>query len=298
MQMRAIPVLVLLAIEPARAAACPATALLEGDGALVGPIDAALEKRGIATTATPECPAAKAHIARDAESVIVTVTDPNGRRSQRKLADHDAAASLIESWARQDINAMALLGFTDPAPLATEPPPRVDAVAPASVVARPRDPVSVVAALESSFGFDGTSWLGARAGACLRIGPVCAGANARLLSADQRRSYDVLAGVELPIALASRVVVIAGGGVGVGWFQTPFMDGEAMTTVTSTGVRLDGHVSLSWSIARSVSLHAGFSLGASPQAPYVIQQGDLGNVTNGEPSGFLRGDIGLRIGAP
>ena len=283
----------------ASAAECPATAVLEGEGALVDSIDSELVRRGVATSATPSCPAAKARIERRGTGVAVIVTDPDGRRSERTLSDLDAAASLIESWARQDINAAALFGWTEPPPLVVEP--HVDVVSPAPVVAVPpraRDPFSLVAGVESSLAFDRTSWFGARAGACATVGPVCAGAHARLLSNDPRRSYDVLAGVELPIPLGRRAVLVTGAAIGAGWFQTQTSSGEMTNTVTTTGLRLDGHVALAIAIAPYVSLHAGVSLGGSPQAPVVIETGGDAPVYNGEPVGYIRGDVGLRIGAP
>ncbi|HEY5927559.1 MAG TPA: hypothetical protein VIV11_38005, partial [Kofleriaceae bacterium] len=205
----AISCAVVLASPHASAAECPATAVLDGDGALVDSIDTELSRRGVATDPIANCPAAKARIERRGAGVTVIVTDPNGRRSERTLADLDAAASLIESWARQDMNAAALLGWTEPPPLVTEA--RVDEVSPPPVpvaAARVRDPFSVVVGAESSVAFNGTSWFGGRAAACVRVGPLCAGASARMLSADPRRSYDVLAGVDLPIALGRRITLI------------------------------------------------------------------------------------------
>jgi hypothetical protein len=290
----AITFVIVLASQRASADECRATAVLEGDGALVDSIDAALTRRGIATTVTADCPAATARIERRGTAVAVLVTDPNGRRSERTLADLDAAASLIESWARQDMNAAALIGWVEPAPVES----RLDAKMIVPAAPRVRDPVSLAAAGETSFGFDGTSWLGARVSACVRVGPLCAGASARLLSDDPRRSYDVVAGADFPVALGSRVVAVAGAGIGAGWFQSVRSQGEVMTTVTNVGTRVDGHAALAVSLTRHVALYAGFSLGASPQAPAVIESGGDAPVTNGEPSGFIRGDIGLRIGAP
>jgi hypothetical protein len=40
------------------------------------------------------------------------------------------------------------------------------------------------------------------------------------------------------------------------------------------------------------------SVGASPQAPSVLIADGDAPVTNREPSGFIRGDVGLRIGVP
>jgi hypothetical protein len=298
MHARIVTFAIVLAAQRTSAAECPATAVLEGEGALVDSIDAQLARRGIATTPTADCPVAKARIERRGTAVTVIVTDPNGRRSERALADLDAAASLIESWARQDMNAAALLGWTEPAPVVIEPVDTVVTRVPITLTTRARDPVTLVAAGEASAGFDGTSWIGARATACVRIGPVCAGATARMLSNEPRRSYDALASIDLPIALSRRIVVLAGAGVGAGWFQAPISQGEAFSIRTTTGVRIDARAQLSVSLARYVALHAGISLGGSPQAPATLEaDGDM-PVLNGEPAGFVRGDLGLRIGAP
>lgn len=299
MQLRVVSLLVVAATQVAYGEDCPPAAVVEGDGTLVDLIDAALKQRGIATEAPPQCPVARAVIERSSKGVSVRVTDPNGRSSQRTLADHDAAASLIESWARQDMNASALLGFTDPVPVAAPAEaPRVDTQTPTTAPTRARDMFSVAAAVESSLAFSGGSFVGARVAGCMRIGPVCAGATGRFMTADPNQSVDVLGSIDVPFALSSRTVLLAGGGVGMGWYDAPLTQGERMTTVTTTGVRLDAHASVSVAIAPHVSFHAGISLGASPQAPAtLIADGDA-PVTNDEPAGFFRGDLGLRIGVP
>lgn len=121
--MRFAPVVVLaLALGGSTGAAepCRVTAVLEGDAELVDTITTALTGRGIETRAAAECPAAKARIDRRGAAIVVSVEDPDGRRSERMLDDAAAAASLIESWARRDMNAALLLGWTYEAP----PPPR------------------------------------------------------------------------------------------------------------------------------------------------------------------------------
>jgi len=293
-------ILVVLAIAaPTRAMAedCRATAVLEGDATLVDSIDGALRRRGVATRATEDCPAAKARIDRQGTAIAVSVVDPAGRKSQRVLADADAAASLIESWARQDLNAALLLGFVvADAPVATE---SVMRDAPVRVTPRVHDPFTLAVAGESSIDFrDGTQWLGARATACVRLGPVCAGAMGRLLSADSRSSADVLGLVSLPIAISQRGALVLGVAAGGGWFSADYAEAEAMMTKTTTGLRLDGHASFAYLLGRHVSLHVGLSIGGSPSAPYVIDPGGDQPLTNHEPRGFIRGDAGLRIGVP
>lgn len=292
--------LVLAASRHAWAEECHATAVLEGDAALVDSIDGALRRRGVATRQAAACPAAKARIDRQGTQIAVSVVDPSGRKSQRLFVDTDAAASLIESWARQDFNASLLLGFVvsdAPAPPAAETAVRVDA--PTSAARRSRDLATLAIAGESSVDFsDGTQWLGARASACVRLGPACIGGVARLLSADKRSSIDVLGALSLPIALSPRAALVLGAGAGAGWFSTSYARGEVMTDATTTGLRIDGHISFAYLLGRHVSLHVGVSVGASPSAPAtLIEDGDV-PITNDEPRGFFRGDAGLRIGVP
>ncbi len=296
---------VVLALAPrvARGEECHIAVVLDGDGALVDAIDATLNQRGIATKATAACPTTTALVERRDNAIAVTITDPSGRRSTRRLDDVDAASSLIETWARQDINASALIGWTEPDPAAPiVDAPRVDTARAASVApsrgARPRDPITLTVAGETSVDFAAATWLGARANACVRIGPACAGATARISSHDSLRSIDVLVGAELPVAMTSRVVLVTGVAAGAGSFRSSYVRGEATTDVSKVGLRVDAHAALAVSLARHVGLHLGISVGGSPQAPMTISTAGDAPVDNGEPRGFVRADVGLRIGVP
>lgn len=275
----------------ARAAPCRATVVLDGDGDLVAQVGAALARRDVATRATASCPAASARLEQRERSVVVTVTDPDGRRSERTLADVDATAALIESWARQDLNANALLGF-EAAVVVAEPPVAVKAIV---VAPPPAERAALSAAFETSFAFAGTTWLGARASACVDIGPVCAGATARFLANGDHHSTDVLAGLELPISVGARVRIIPGLAAGGGWFQVPFATDASSTTSTVFSFRGDAHVALAVALARRVELVVGVALGLSPTGPTVLRMGDA-PITNEEPTGFFRAGIGVEAG--
>lgn len=280
--------------------ACLATAVVEpegaGDGALVDSLEAALRGRGIATTATAECPAARVRITRRGTTIAVSVVDPDGRRSERSFANLAAAATLIESWARQDLNAPLLVGPSyeqvdqPEASLGARPAP-----APATV--RTRDPLTLVVAGESSFDTSGSAWLGARASACARVGRVCLGLAGRTLADESHRSYDVLAAIDVPFLVGRRLAIVTGVGAGPGWFRTTEPRDLGPFTWTSVGARIDAHASLSFALAPHVALHAGLSIGASPSAPVSRMDGE--NVlSNDEPAILFRGGLGLRIGAP
>jgi hypothetical protein len=295
----AIVAVFLLAPSQARADECRVTAVLDGDGALVDAIDSTLRERGISTKATAACPTTTALVERRDNAIAVTVTDPYGRRSTRMIEDASAAARLIESWARQDMNASALVGWTE-APAAgpsSTIDPRIDAAA-TPVRTSQRDPLTLAIAGETSLDSDGTPWFGARVNVCVRLGPLCASATARILADDSRRDIDVLLGAAVPVMLGRRVVLVGGVAAGAGQFRSPFTRNELMTTKTSIGARVDAHASLAIALTRYIALHVGVSASASPQAPMLIEtEGDV-PVDNGEPVGFVRGEIGLRIGAP
>jgi hypothetical protein len=296
--------LVLASSRAAGAAPCPVTAVLDGDAALVEPIDAELVRRGIATTPSESCPVAKAHVERrdDRAAITVTVVDPSGRRSERTLADPDAAAALIESWARQDMNAAALLGWLEPEVPAPEAERQIDIGAPnvraSTHPSRTRDPVTLSASAESARAFNATTYIGGRVSACGQIGPVCAGVTGRILAGDSRTTYDALVTIDAPFEVASRTVVLVGAGAGPGWFHAPRSVNETMTAMTTLGARIDGHAAISYALGRYVAVHAGISIGYSPQAPLALDPTGDSTKTNGEPTGFVRGDFGLRVGAP
>lgn len=295
--MRALVIILAFVVAPRTAGAtCRAVVVLEGDAGLVDTLETALQRRGIATRAAQDCPTTKARIDRRDSAIVVSVVDAAGRSSERTLVDLDAAASLIESWARQDMNDSLLLGFIvpdAPAPVAEE----VARDAPAPRTTRTRDPFTVVVAGESSF--DGTDpWLGARATACVRVGRACVGGIGRTLANGDRKSIDALGGVELAFGVGARGAIVAGAAVGAGWFSSRYSQAEAMLTSSSMGPRIDGHAAFSYLLGRHVSLHVGISAGGSPSAPVTILDGGDQPLTNREPRGFIRADAGLRIGVP
>jgi hypothetical protein len=293
MKLFVVSLVLVLATPVASAEPCRATALLEGDDQLVDALDAALHRRGIETTARAECPAARARITRRGSAIAVSVVDPDGRSSERSLANLDAAASLIESWARQDLNAPLLVGKTYESPT-----PGPSLVVPAAAVARARDPFSLVAAGETSFDLDGATWFGARATGCGRIGPTCVGVTGRLLSADPSSSYDVLASVDLPVPVTARIAVVAGAGVGAGWLRAVDTSMEASPLTTTLGLRTDGHAALSFALGAHVALHLGISLGTSTSSASTRGGEGQPAVTTSATELMFRGDVGLRIGVP
>jgi hypothetical protein len=315
----------------AHADTCPVTAVLEGDGALVDSLVTTLGKRGVSTTASDNCPATHARIDRKGTGIAISLVDPAGRRSERTIADVDAAASVIESWARQDINAASLLGWSiDPiTPAQSEPTAPVDSLVVRAAAREPaHDPLMVAAMGEGGIDFGGAAWYGGTAAACVRVGPTCLGARGRAATTnDQHRDYDVLGTVDIVAPLSPRIAFIAGAGGGIGWYSAPYQQGDHAMRAQTDRLRLEAHLGLTFQLARHVALDLGIAVGYVPTAkPITVvtaqagsDPGDGGGEggTGGdhppegdpppttpttrdlpEPLGYAHAGIGLRIGAP
>ncbi|HEY4178001.1 MAG TPA: hypothetical protein VGM90_14235 [Kofleriaceae bacterium] len=316
----------------ARAESCPVTAVLEGDGALVDSLDTTLGKRGVSTTASENCPATHARIDRKGAGIAISLVDPAGRRSERTIADVDAAASVIESWARQDVNEASLLGWTiDPVAAPSEPSGPVDSLvahAPARELAH--DPLMVAAMGEGSMDFGGAAWYGGVAAVCVRVGPMCLGARGRAATtSDRRANYDVLAAADVVAPLSRNVAFVAGAGGGVGRYSAPYQQGDDAMRAQTDRLRIDAHIGFTFQLARHISLDLGIAAGLTPTAKpiTVVTAGTGGDSNPGdggvggpggdtppdgdpppsappttrdllEPLGYVRAGIGLRIGAP
>jgi hypothetical protein len=68
-----------------------------------------LANRGIQTKADPHCPITKAHLTKTPEGFLLEIEDAQGRKSKREVSSLEAAATLIESWSREDLSEPLLL---------------------------------------------------------------------------------------------------------------------------------------------------------------------------------------------
>jgi hypothetical protein len=63
-----------------------------------------LTNRGIQTKTSPNCPATKARLIETPQGFLLEIEDAQGRKSKREVSSLEAAATLIESWSRQDLS--------------------------------------------------------------------------------------------------------------------------------------------------------------------------------------------------
>jgi len=159
---------------------CSSGIRLTGNREVVGSLEAILTERGIDVNPWLGCHAATAEMGEADGRLQVKIEDRNGRKISRTATDLNSAASIIESWVRDDLVMEALP--SPPAPVATTKP----AVKPAKQRPAQR-PVEqspeVLSAQRAIFalgvttgtGFDGSGWFGGAASACRMAGPTCIG---------------------------------------------------------------------------------------------------------------------------
>ncbi len=302
-----ITVLVLMGLGSRAEGSCTPTAVIRGPAQVVAAVARTLSRRGIAIDEVEGCPFVRATIAVGASDLRVTIEDPYGRTHDHVLANADAevVATVIESWADSHEEAPLL------AARRWARAPRVamvDADTPA-VLALHHDPVRTLGssvALETSLGSDGSSWWGLSAAMCVRIGPMCAGAHARLASdarfsgsSEQletgRTALDLLLVVDLPMRWGDFQVTV-GGGVGVGWMRSSFVGATRAVDIDAGGLRADGYMRVELPITPVIAAELGAAIDISPLAHVGTYTEDGGTIA-GEPRGFARVSIGLRYGA-
>jgi hypothetical protein len=299
----------------AAASTCDPAVEVLGDSSEVVAIVADLERRGIKTSPVVECPVVRARIERKVGGIGVAIVDADGRTSERTANGVAAAATLIESWTRTDVVAPLLAPRPEPVPSAAPVPTTASPTTqvPIAVTSRPTvatPALSLTASAETSLATDGSIWFGLSVGVCLRIGPACAGALARVsndlgFSGESQDSHtgrlatDVLIGAGLPIR-RGRLTLMPEMAVGVGWMRTKALTssiGGDPVDVDSGGLRASASIRMSLSVSTNIALDLGISADVAPlahTAPYDTQVILLA----GEPRGYLRGGLGIRIGAP
>ncbi len=288
-------------------ASCAPTAILLGSDEVVAAITPMLSARGIATEVIDGCPYVRATITASGAGLLVTIEDPYGRAHGHLAGDVELAATVIESWVDpvQEAPLLAARGWSRPTPkqaaIVDEDFPRV--------LVRYRDPVRTLGgsvALESSLGSDGSTWWGAAAATCVRLGRTCVGANLRLASDAQisgssekletgRTALDLLLVTDVPIRWGNLAVTF-GGGVGVGWIRSSVVGPAGAVDIDTGGLRADAHALVEFPITGALAVELRGSVAVSPLA-HVSGYLEDGSMLAGEPRGFARLSLGLRYGA-
>ena len=303
-----------LQASTALAKPCGVAASVEGDDAVtVRAVRDELVRRGVAVDAPASCARVRAVLKRRAQQVSVRVEDAWGRASKRLVSEPESAATVIESWARDDLSA-PLLAAQPEGPRETIQAPDLE-IAPAHASPPTQPPpsrpaksrgFSVSALADTAVGTDGSLWLGVDAAACVRFGILCAGLLARLSFDTEtqgaserfetgRTALDLLVGFDVPWSVGA-FRIIPGLAMGAGWIHSIEPPGDDEEVSDTGGLRGDAHLAIALPIGSELAI-------------VLALHGDLlvftsaeelpGGATVAHPLlGMARASIGLRYEMP
>ncbi|MEO8706207.1 MAG: hypothetical protein ABI867_39620 [Kofleriaceae bacterium] len=281
----------------ASAEPCTASVRLEGDPALAAQVGKILRARGV-ELAPADCPAITVSVQPVANRVVVEIVRHDGTLATREVGEPQTAATVIESFTREDVEA-PLLATRAAIPVARVAPTERAPVAVAAKTQPPARGIQLFGALETSYGSDRTTWLGIHLGTCLMLGPVCAAARLRTASVAtgpqtwdhvERRSVELLVGIDIPFELG-RATITPGFAAGLGQMRT--RDAIQRMRTETGGLRADVHVTLTIPFANRFALDI-FSAADLTQETHV--EGSVTNLLPEEPRALLRLGVGLRYG--
>ena len=240
--MRRFVVTLLLVASGSAARAEPCA--VAGDPELGGTVAGILATRGIDAG---RCGAVHARVERRGETIVVA-----NDTIERTVNDPATAATVIESWVREDLAAPLLAAH---AVAIADPLPSIHTNEPLVVTSPSGLHVHASGAFETSFASDRTTWLGPSLGACVELGPVCVAARLRVAAViagpgpwdrSDRLETEVLIGGDIPIRIGSgHTQIVPGFGGGIGLMST-HAEGMPETRMYSRtgGLRGDAHVAL------------------------------------------------------
>ncbi|HEY4186012.1 MAG TPA: hypothetical protein VGP07_13140 [Polyangia bacterium] len=285
------PLIVLAVATGGRAwATCPPSAQVQGDPALIAEVSRALVDRGIASEISG-CPSTFVRLERHDDLIAVSIAVSSGQTIERGVTDTRTAATLIESWARTDVEAPLLAahdrkdndggdGDNDRAPKDDAPPPTapsdiaVLAAEPAPPVPAAGRGVQLFGLTETSLASDGTRWLGAQFGACIMLGPLCAAARLRFATvvggtedwrADlDRHSVELLLGADLPLRFG-RATFSPGLAAGIGWTHTH--EEDSPRGGETGGLRAEAHASVAYPFSRRLAAEVALTIAVTQATP-------------------------------
>jgi len=308
----------LAALASAASAERGTAVALDGDREVVSAMEHCLADRGIRVLSSAAPETLQVHVQPDPAGIRLFIFNRNGHAVERIVANPEIAAAVVESWMRDDL-ARPLLEPHDIAAAADAP-----LVTRSSIPARPQPSpaVSVTVAGETSLGIDGSLWMGAALGACVRVGPFCVGLDVQVAgdtavtgnvgasyattcgssntspTPEQREltrlSAAALVTADLPLRIGAGTL---GPGIrlGASWLSTSAVLDGNYGNATTVGLRAETQMLLAWPLAWGLAVDVGLGADILPFAH------SKHNTSNGfdlpsEPLGFLRAELGFRYG--
>jgi hypothetical protein len=292
-----------------------AVVALDGDSGTVAAVEHALAFRAVRVVPLAGTDMVQVHVQPDPLGIRLSIHDRNGHLVERLVANAEIAAAVVDSWVRDDL-ARPLLEPHEIATIEAVPTARPPAPAASSGA-------SVTVAGETALATDGSLWMGAGLGACVRVGQFCIGLGIHAAGdtaatgkigavynatssesapactdETQRKLTRFGADASLTADLPLRVGAVALGpgiGLGAGWLSTNAALGGHAGTASTIGPRAEARLLLSVPLGWGLAVELIFRADVAPLA----HRKDLsagGFTLPGEPLGLLRLGLGLRYG--
>ena len=290
---------------------------LAGDSEMVAAVENALAERGVRVVSLAGIGTVQVQVQPDPSGIRLSIRDRNGHLGERLVANAEIAAAVVESWVRDDLVRPLLepheIATTEDAPSVTKP----------RAHAAETSGTSVTVAGETALATDGSLWMGAALGACVRVGAFCVGLQIQVAGdtattgnigarytatpdgsgascqAPQQRKLTRLGAEAL---LTADLLLRIGAGTlgpgiafGAGWLSTSAVLGDNGANATSVGPRAETRILLSWPLAWGLAVDVGVWAEILPLAHrnhFTTGGFDL----PGEPLGLLHTELGLRYG--
>jgi hypothetical protein len=305
---------------------------LDGDSEVGAAVAQALAERGIRVVPSAGTESVQVHVQPDPAGIRLFIYDRNGHAVERIVANAEVAAAVVESWVRDDL-ARSLLDPHDVSTAAAEPAqpplpaPAIAASGPAladsgRAPARAASRINVTVLGQTSLATDGSLWVGAAMGACVRVGPFCVGMDAQFMGdtaatgnvgalytvvADNtvcteprrrltRMGGEVLATADLPLR-AGAGTIGPGIGVGAAWLSTDALLDQHSGSATNVGLVAQPRIQFSWPLAWGLAADLVLRGDILPLAHRQHLTSGGFNLP-GEPLGFLHAGLGLRYSSP
>lgn len=257
---------------------CAPSMWVTGDAELAAEVARTLRARGGAVSDNGECGTVRADVARSNESVVVRITDVDGRTVERTAADPGAAATFIESWALHDLTDPLLaaryhkpgvqMGDADKPHDIPEPPPLEVETANKPIPAQ-TSRLDLDVGFDFGFGSETSIWTAVRVSGCVMFHDVCVGALVRYaqdthVSGDgadlgtEREFLETLLTFEIPI---ERGAIDYKPGIGIG--QAAY-DGEIRAEEIEEeerGLRLQAHTTMNYALRGNWRVQANAAVG-------------------------------------
>lgn len=262
-----------------------------GDASLSEQVANELRQRGGTIASKSKCGVVTAKVERHRESIIVSLTDVDGRTEHRTTDDTAAAATFIESWALHALTDPLLAArFHEPGKQDRDPDrpkpipePNLTRYAQPPPPRWHRERADLHVGFDIGFGSDASTWRAIRINGCVMYHDVCVGGQVRLgvdlqitgplsnrFLAPERDTHEVLLTLDRP-STRGDLEFVPGLGIGLAEFDGEFAEdaqgNDNDDEIVDRGLRVEAHTLVSYKLVGHLRAYGTGALAYSALVP-------------------------------